>query len=150
MAPAGLDTELDIHALAEALRPPMLRLTRRMRQEAHKVGLSAQDALILSQIRTRPGIGVCDLAEIEQVSRPTMSAHVKRLEAAGFLDRRDDMEDRRRSGLAVTQAASRKLDAIRRQRNDWLAGLLERLTPAERQQMAEAVGAFVKMGALAR
>src|SRR5688500_16060360 len=97
-------TPPDIIALAEALRPALLRVSRRLRLEAQKVGLSAQDALLLGQITKSPGIGVSALADAEKISRPTMSAHIKRLEADGLIARRGDAQDGRRSGLAITKA----------------------------------------------
>jgi len=135
----------DLSALAEALRSPLLRVSRKLRQEAQKAGLSVQDSLILGHIRKRPGIGVSELADAEQISRPTISAHVKRLEAAGWLTRSDDAEDGRRSGLAVTPAGARKLETIQRLRNDWLSARLARLTDAERERLAQAAGPLLRL-----
>jgi DNA-binding MarR family transcriptional regulator len=131
--------------LADALRPAILRVSRRLRQEAQKAGLSAQDALLLGHIRKAPGVGVSALAEFERTSRPTMSAHIKRLEAAGLVAKSGDAEDGRRSGLAVTAAGVRKLDAIRRQRNDWLAARLARLDAADRVALEAAAGALLRL-----
>jgi DNA-binding MarR family transcriptional regulator len=135
----------DVVALAEDLRPALLRVSRRLRQEAQKAGLSAQDALLLGHIRKNPGIGVSGLAEAERISRPTMSAHVKRLEAEGLVSRSGHAEDGRRSGLSITPAGERKLDAIRRQRNDWLAARLARLSPDDRALLLDAVAALRRL-----
>lgn len=135
----------DPHALAEALRPAILRVSRRLRQEAQKVGVSALEALILGQIAHKPGVGVCDLADAEQISRPTMSGHVKRLEAAGWIARRDDAEDGRRSGLAITAEGEARLDDIRRRRNDWLAARLAQLSPADRDRLAAAAAPLLQL-----
>ena len=91
-------------ALADNLRAPLLRVARRLRQEAQRAGSSALDALILGYIRRRPGVGVSELAQAEQISRPSMSGHIKRLEAAGWIQRFGDQEDGRRSGLQITPA----------------------------------------------
>ena len=131
--------------LAELLRPAILRVSRRLRQEAQKAGLSAQDALLLGHIRKNPGVGVSGLADLERTSRPTMSAHVKRLEAAGLVARSGHAEDGRRSGLAITAAGARKLDIIRRERNDWLSARLARLTPAERAAVEAACAPLLKL-----
>lgn len=144
---AALDN-LGILNLAEALRPALLRVSRRLRQEGQKAGISAQDSLILAQIRKNPGIGVCDLADTEQTSRPTMSSHVKRLEAAGFVRRSNDAEDGRRSGLAVTAAGVRRIEAIKRHRNDWLAARLRKLSPAERESLAAAAEPLLKLASV--
>ena len=135
----------DIETLADALRPPLLRISRRLRLEAGKAGLSVLDALILGAVKKNPGVGVSALAEAEQTSKPTMSAHIMRLAAAGLLERRGDAADRRRSGLAVTSAGARKLEAIRRQRTDWLAARLAKLSPEEREAIAAAVAPLLRL-----
>jgi DNA-binding MarR family transcriptional regulator len=135
----------DVAALAEALRPAILRVSRRLRAEAQKAGLSSQDALLLGHISKHPGVGVSALAEFERTSKPTMSAHIKRLEAAGLVARASHAEDARRSGLSITAAGQRKLELIRRERNDWLAARLARLTEAERALLADAAPALLRL-----
>ncbi len=132
-------------SLAETLRPALLRVSRRLRQEAQKAGVSALDALLLNQIGRNPGIGVCDLADREQLARPTMSGHIKRLEAAGWIARADSATDGRRSGLAVTSAGQARLDEIRRRRNDWLAARLAKLPPDARAQLDAASGPLLQL-----
>jgi DNA-binding MarR family transcriptional regulator len=136
---------VDVIDLAEALRPAILRVSRRLRQEAQKAGLSAQDALLLGHIRKNPGVGVSALAESERTSKPTMSAHIKRLEATGLIARAGNAEDGRRSGLTVTAAGTRKLEIIRRERNDWLAARLARLTDAERASVQAACAPLLRL-----
>lgn len=131
--------------LAETLRAPLLRVARRLRQEAQRAGVSALDALLLNQIKRNPGIGVCDLADAEQMSRPTMSSHVKRLGAAGWIDRASDAQDGRRTGLAISPLGEQQLDAIRRHRNDWLAARLAKLDPEARDRLDAAVGPLVQL-----
>jgi len=138
-------TNRDSAALAEALRPVLLRVSRRLRQEAKRAGVSALDALLLGQIKRSPGIGVCDLADEEQIARPTMSGHVKRLAAAGWIARLDDVEDGRRSGLTITPAGDAALDAIRQLRNDWLAARLAGLPPASHDALAAAAEPLLEL-----
>jgi DNA-binding MarR family transcriptional regulator len=135
----------DVLTLAEALRGPLLRVSRKLRQEGQKAGLTAQEALILGYLKKNPGVGVSELADFEQIARPTMSSHIKRLEAAGWLTRADDADDGRRQGLTVTAAGLRKHAAIQRQRNDWLAARLLRLSPAERDQLMAAAAPLLKL-----
>ncbi|MBX3484916.1 MarR family transcriptional regulator [Phenylobacterium sp.] len=142
--PQAVD-DTDIAALAEALRPAILKVSRRLRQEAQKVGLSIQDATLLAYIRKNPGVGVSALAEAEGTAKPTMSAHVKRLEAEGLVARSDNADDGRRSGLSITAAGARKLEALRRGRNDWLVGRLSRLGEDERALLAAAAPALFRL-----
>ena len=142
---AALADPVDVSVLAEALRGPLLRVSRKLRQEGQKAGLSAQESVILGYLKKNPGAGVSELADFEQISRPTMSSHVKRLEAAGWIARADDARDGRRQGLTVTAAGLRKHDAIQRQRNDWLAARLRRLSPAEREALMAAVAPLLDL-----
>jgi DNA-binding MarR family transcriptional regulator len=133
-------TSTDVSALAEALRPALLRLTRQLRKESQRFGMSPLDAMLLGLVKHREGVGVSELADMEQMSRPTMSSHVKRLEQAGWIARQaPDREDKRRVGLVLTPAGRRAMDAVRRQRNDWLAGRLAALTPEARDALREAI-----------
>jgi DNA-binding MarR family transcriptional regulator len=132
------NTPSDIVALAEALRPAVLHVSRRLRQAGQRSGLSPQELMILVQVRKSPGIGVSALADAERISRPTMSAHVKRLEAEGLIARTGDDQDGRRSGLSVTPEGQARLEQVRRDRNDWLAPRLANLSAEERQALADA------------
>ena len=134
-------TTADISALADALRPALLRLSRQLRKESQRFGMSPLDVMLLGLVKHREGIGVSELADLEQMSRPTMSSHVKRLEQAGWIARQaPDSDDKRRVGLVITPAGRRAMDAVRRQRNDWLAGRLAGLTPEARELVRAAIG----------
>lgn len=135
----------DALVLADNLRAPLLRVSRRLRQEAQRVGSSALDGLILGQVKRLPGVGVSELAEAEHMSRPSMSSHVKRLEAAGWIVRDQSAEDGRRSGFQITAEGQAQLDAIRQTRNDWLAARLARLDPASREALAAAQGPLLAL-----
>lgn len=136
----------DVTALADAMRPVLLRLGRRLRREADKLGLSAVDAALLQMVANHDGIGVSELADKERTSRPTMSSHVKRLEAEGWVVRQEPQaDDRRRVGLTITPAGLKALDAVRRRRNDWLADRLQRLAPEQRELIAEAIAPLAQI-----
>jgi DNA-binding MarR family transcriptional regulator len=139
-------TEADTLALAQALRPVLLRLSRQLRRQAEPVGLSAIDVTLLSLILNRPGLGVSELAEREQMSRPAMSDHIKRLEAAGYISRAEpDPQDRRRVGLLVTDAGQTAIEAVRRRRDDWLSRRLADLTPDARAALLAAIAPLAEI-----
>jgi DNA-binding MarR family transcriptional regulator len=129
-------------SLAEELRPALLRASRALRREAQRAGVSALDAQLLNALRKRPGAGVAELAAGEQMTAPSMSGHVKRLEAAGWIarDGAGGQSDGRRVGLRLTAAGERALEAIRRRRNDWLAMRLAALGADDRAALAAAAG----------
>lgn len=145
MVPMPAELPDDPAALAEALRPALLRVARRLRQEAARAGLSALDVLLLVEIKRQPGLGVSDLAEAEHMSRPAMSTHIKRLEATGWISRLSHASDGRRSGFTITPTGQAALAETRRLRNDWLAARLSHLEPAERQALAAATAPLLAL-----
>jgi DNA-binding MarR family transcriptional regulator len=86
--------------------------------------------MLISTISRQPGIGVAELARQEKLRGPTMSGHIKALEALNLV-RRDapDPDDRRRSGLLLTEHGTALLTEIRARRLDWLARRLSQLPP---------------------
>jgi DNA-binding MarR family transcriptional regulator len=143
---ALIASEKDILPLADALRPALLRVSRALRREAQRAGVSALDAQLLGAVKKNAGIGVSDLADREQMTRASMSGHVKRMEAAGWIARASaDADDRRRVGLSITAKGVKALDAIRRRRNDWLAARLAGLSREERAVLAAAAAPLERL-----
>jgi DNA-binding MarR family transcriptional regulator len=139
------DADDAVFALAEALRPALLRASRQLRRAAQKAGVSALDAQLLHAIKQAPGIGASELADGEQMTRPSMSSHVKRLQAAGWIAREAAAGDGRRVGIRLTAAGVKALEAIRRRRNDWLAGRLAGLTGEARAALAAAAEPLLRL-----
>jgi DNA-binding MarR family transcriptional regulator len=120
----------DYVAVANRLRPVLLKLHRHLRRELHSLGVTAGQVSVLAAIRNSPGIGMRELAEREGVSSPGMSKYVARLEAAGLVTR-TVAADRRRVGLALTEDAQRVLRSVRSRRTAWLASRLKGLSDEE-------------------
>ncbi|WP_027794722.1 MarR family winged helix-turn-helix transcriptional regulator [Paraburkholderia acidipaludis] len=135
--PANLTSALEI---AEALRPVLHRLLRELRRESQHPDVSPLQALLLASIVKHPGIGVTDLAALENVRGPTISGHIKAMESAGLVGREaNDPDDRRRVGLVATKKGRDAIKAIKRNRTDWLAHQLAALSPADRRAIREAI-----------
>jgi len=132
-------TETDTVAVAEALRPTLLRISRELRREARGVGVSPEQVSLLVAIRYKPGLGVRELAARERISPPAMTKHVDRLERDGLVARTPSPADRRRVGLALTEEGQRVLRRVRSRRTAWLATRLRGLTPDELAALAAAV-----------
>jgi DNA-binding MarR family transcriptional regulator len=127
-------------ALAEALWPTLLHLRRHIRQVAMGHDISPLQNLLLAEIMKQPGIGVGDLARQEKVRSPTISGHIKALEAEGLVERTaPHPDDRRRVGLVVTEKGRHVVETLRRQRMDWLAARLAKLSPEARQAIRNAI-----------
>jgi DNA-binding MarR family transcriptional regulator len=132
-------TEIDTVAVADKLRPALLRVGRELRREAREVGVSPEQVSLLVTIKYAPGIGVRELAARERVSPPAMSKHVDRLERHGLVERTPSADDRRRVGLTLTDEGQRVLRRVRSRRTAWLASRLGGLTPDELAAVEAAV-----------
>lgn len=133
--------------LADKLRPVLLRLSRQLRREAQRIGASAVDVQLLAIVKNTPAIGLSGLAEKEGISKPAMSAHMKRLEETGWVVRDEDgHDDKRRVGFSITKAGLKALDDVRRQRNDWLAARLATLSDEEAAAVIAAITPLQKLG----
>ncbi len=120
---------LDTTAVANRLRPVLLKLNRELRREIHSLGVTGVQVSLLVQIKYAPGIGVRELASRERMSVPGMSKFVTRLEEAGLIERAPVAGDRRRVGLIVTPAGHRVLRSVKSKRTAWLADRLRHLDP---------------------
>lgn len=127
-------------AVANRLRPALLRLARELRRESHALGVTGGQVSLLFQISRNRGIGVRDLAALERMSPAAMSGYVDRLERAGLVAKTQDLHDRRRQGLSVTDEGERVLRSVKSRRTAWLAARLERLP----QEEVEAIDAAVE------
>jgi DNA-binding MarR family transcriptional regulator len=124
-------TRADTLALAESLRPVLLRIGRELRRETRAIGVSPEQVSLLVAIKYAPGIGVGELAAQEHVSAPAMSNHVDRLERDGLAIRTPSPEDKRRVGLTLTAEGQRLLRRVRSRRTAWLVSRLGKLDPDE-------------------
>ena len=122
--------QLDAMAVADHLRPTLLRLGYELRKEKI-AGVSPQQVGLLVAIKYHPGVTVGELASKENVSTAAMSKRISRLERDGFVARTKSESDRRRTGLTLTEDGQRTLRRVRSRRTAWLASRLGGLTPAE-------------------
>ena len=122
-------------ALANELRPVLLRLARELRKETEQFGVTARQVTLLALVDHNPGLTLRALADAEAISAPALSGQIDRLESAGLLVRVRSAVDRRRVGLELTPTGARLLRSVRERRTVWLA---ERLSQLE----LEALGAI--------
>jgi DNA-binding MarR family transcriptional regulator len=137
----------DSVGLANQLRPIVLRLARHLRAETHTRGVTGGQVSLLVAIEFNAGMTAQQLAQREGLSAPGVSGHLARLEGQGLI-RRVRGSDRRRVGLHITNAGRQVLATVRDQRNSWLAGRLEELSPEDRAAIQAALGPLdaVSMG----
>lgn len=134
----------DSVAIANTLRPVLLRIARELRREIHSLGITGGQVSLLASIKHSPGVTASELAERERISAPAMSGQLSRLEAASLIDRTRGT-DRRCVGLTLTSEGERVLRSARQKRNAWLASRLDKLSDRERAAVEAAVAPLERL-----
>ena len=130
--------------LANTLRPTVTRLARRLRQQ-DRTGLGPTITAALSSINKHGGLTHGELAAIEQVAPPTITAVVGKMETLGLVTRETDPKDRRVTRIRITPAGVEQLDEVRNRRTSWLASQLSSLTDDERKRLSDAADVLAKL-----
>jgi DNA-binding MarR family transcriptional regulator len=136
--------DFEITELAGRLRLASARLHRRLRQEAD-TSLSPSQQSALGTIDMRGPITLGDLAAAEQVTPPTITKVVARLEEQGLIDRTVDAFDRRIIRVSTTREGRRRLEHSRARRNAFLATRLEELGPDAVRRLHDAIDAIEEL-----
>jgi DNA-binding MarR family transcriptional regulator len=119
-------TTSDPDDVAQHLRRSLGRLVRTLRRHDDD-DLSPTTAAILFTVGRDGPLTLGDIARIERLAKPSVTAAVDKLTAAGLVERRGDAEDRRVAWLTITTAGRRRIDARRARRAAWLASRLQTL-----------------------
>jgi DNA-binding MarR family transcriptional regulator len=142
--PRPTSPDLEITELAGRLRLASARLHRRLRQEAD-TGLSPSQQSALGTIELHGPITLGDLAAAEQVTPPTITKVIARLEEDGLVDRTVDPTDRRIVRVSATHEGRRRLEDSRARRNAFLAVRLEELGPDAVRRLHDAIDALEEL-----
>jgi|SRR5215469_7964914 len=125
--------------LADRLHSAAIHLLRRLRREDDASGLNGPRLSALSVIVFGGPLSLGDLARAEQVRPPTMTRIVDALVNLGFATRRPHPTDSRSTLIAATSAGRKLLLAGRQRRVRALARQIAALSPADQQQLFNAV-----------
>ena len=115
---------------ASRLRLAITRTARRMRQEAG-TELSPSATAALATIERHGPLTPSELAELEQVKRPTATRILRGLEKESLIARTPDPEDGRSALVAISSEGSSRLRRLRGRKNAYLARRMRRLEPGE-------------------
>lgn len=127
-----------VTTLPSQLRIAVLRLSRRLRQEAAGQ-ITASQLSALSAVAFQGELSLGELAAIERVAPPSMTRIAARLEEQGLVARRADAADRRIARLVMTPEGQRLLSETRTRRDAFLAVRIARLDEGDRELLARAV-----------
>jgi DNA-binding MarR family transcriptional regulator len=105
-------------------------------------GLSLTAAATLATLERSGPSRLTSLANREGVTQPAMTQLIGRLEDAGLVDRAADPSDGRVVQVRITADGRAVLAGRRAVRAERLAGLLDRLSPDQREALAAALPAM--------
>jgi DNA-binding MarR family transcriptional regulator len=124
--------------LAADLLSVVARLNRLATQRV-KMQLPYAQARLLSTIEDQGAARISDLAAFDHCSQPTMTTQVRRLEDGGLVSRITDPADARAVLISITPKGREALARVRADRGAVVDPYLERLEPADRESLTEAV-----------
>ena len=132
--------------LASQLRLAVLRLSRRLRQQA--VGdITPSQQSALASIAKHGELSLGTLASIERIAPPSMTRIAARLEVQGLVVRRSDDTDRRVARVAISDSGRAVLEEIRNRRDAYLAVRIQDLSEEERELLSKAVPLLERLAA---
>lgn len=99
------------------------------------MGLTFPQLRILFRVRDEPGMDVRRLAKQMGISPSAVSQQVERLVSRDLLHRRDNLEDRRRVHLELTEHGRETAAEVSRAQRTRIEGLLARLSEDELGQL---------------
>ncbi len=123
--------------VAQHLRHSLGRLARTLRRHDDD-DLSPTTASILFAVGREGPLTAGDIARRERLAKPSVTAAVEKLAAAGLVERRADDSDGRVVWIAITTAGKRRIEARRARRNAWLTIRLDKLDPADVETLSRA------------
>ena len=143
MKSSAIESERSVETAAR-LRLVMLRLARALRHQG-STALSPSQVSALASVDEFGPLRISALAALESVGAPVATRVVASLEELDLLTRTEDAEDKRASLVELSDHGREVLAALWRERTIGLSSRLERLTPAERSRLEQAIPALEKL-----
>jgi DNA-binding MarR family transcriptional regulator len=140
----------DVQGVANRLHSGALHLVRAVSEVDTAMGLSAPRASLMSVLVFGGPRTIGELARIERVRSPTITALVNGLEAEGFVRRRAVAHDARQVVVEATAKGRRVLEAGRTRRVEFLSTLMAGATDAELAVLDRAATLMERLVAEAR
>jgi DNA-binding MarR family transcriptional regulator len=139
----------DLRQLGEDLITTAARAVRWV-PNPDSFGLSLAAARILARLSDNGPSRISDLAEQELSSQPTITNHVKRLEAAGLVSRSADAHDARAWRISLTPEGTRQLAEMRNMLGRRVQPYLARMSRRDLKALRDGVDAMHRLMALDR
>ena len=133
-----------ISDLAQQLRFAIARLARLLRQQDRN-GLGPTMIAALASVAHHGGPTHGELAMLERVAPPTITAVVTKMEALGLVTREQAPGDRRVTRILPTAAGLAELESVRTRREEWLEMQIRSLSTDELARLTAAADVLTKL-----
>jgi DNA-binding MarR family transcriptional regulator len=132
---------VEAYDTAVALRRTSTRLALRLRAERTGDGLGSTGVAVLGQLHRRGALTASEIAAAERVQPQSLTRVLASLEEQNLIKREQDVQDRRRHTIELTDDGRQLLREHMKSSDDWLAEAIEtRLNPTERAVLQLAAG----------
>lgn len=102
-------------------------ISKQFRERTRHLGISRSQWRVLTTLASRPGATQTEIAELIGIGRAPLGKNVDRLEAQGWVERRNDPEDRRVNRLYLSRDMEPIAEPTRRISNEIVDELIEDL-----------------------
>ena len=99
------------------------------------LGLTRAQWLVIARVHRRPGLSQSEIADLLEIEKASAGRLIDRMQAKGWLERRDDRSDRRVNRLHLTKKAERIHGAIWPLAEATVDEALSDLSPEERRRL---------------
>jgi DNA-binding MarR family transcriptional regulator len=131
--------------VADQLGVALTRLTNTLREAVLPPGMNSAQARTLLALHDAGPQRVTDLARLDHLKQPTMSAVLIRMERLGWVRRLEDKDDLRAVIVRLTPAGERIANQLIAARTTVLQSYLETLSSADRAALTAALPALRKL-----
>jgi DNA-binding MarR family transcriptional regulator len=144
--PPARSVQPGVARLAGEVRTEVGRLAYHLRTPATRSGITPTRLAALSALTRYPdGVRQGDLAELMNMTAPSMTRLVEILEEAGWVERRRDPADHRCLLLVLSKMGRKTVETLRDESATQLSEELADLSAAERATLAAAVPVLRKL-----
>jgi DNA-binding MarR family transcriptional regulator len=131
--------------LADQLGVVLTRLTNLLREAVLPAGMNSAQARTLLALHDAGPQRVTDLARLDHLKQPTMSAVLLRMRRLGWVRRLDDSDDLRAVIVRLTPAGERIANQLIEARTQVLEAYLDGLSASDRSAVTAALPALRKL-----
>lgn len=140
----------DLHALGEDLISTAARMVRWVPKENGGFNISLAAARLLARLHDNGPTRISELAVAERCSQPTITNHVKRLEAAQLVERAADPRDARAWMIKLTKKGNQQLTLMRNSIGTSLEPYLATMSKRDLKALRDGVDAMHRLMAVER